>query len=650
MRDRHTRQPGRCLKRNAANRTSWAQHDLGAKQWNPVTVHAALHDLSEELGNSDRQTHGSWLVLGAGAYFALGLLGRITIDDGEVLSLVWPAAGAAMLLFGLADVRWWGLVALLVGVTTIGLNLLTGATATQAGIFVVSNILQAMCAVLILRALAPRLWGAGGDRPLDQLTDFWPVVAASVVGSLVGAAVGALGRGLLLDDWSATDLAVWWCRNATGCIVIFTTVLLARAAWPTLRGPAGRATLLANVRARALEAGLLVAFTLTIYLGVFGVFAFLPVAFLLLVPTVWAGLRFSALGVALHSLAVCTLVVAFTLQERGPFAAVGPWSEEVLVAQLFIALVFCLGILLSLGRGERLSLTANLSSARAVSESQAEVLSAIIDTMHDGVTLIDESGQVLRRNPAGAELVRTETDRLNNIGEWHFTMTTHDGRALREDEYPWVRAIAGENVVDQDIVIVFADGSPSRTLAVSARRLPTREGGKRQAVMVYHDVTSDRAQRTALESFARVVAHDLRGPLGVIDGWTEMLALDLEDAGRLVPGPGCAEARADPGRCRRDAPTDRRPPGLLDLARAAAAFGRREPRGGGAVGGGPAGQRRRARPRRRSTSATSPSCTPTRHWCGSSSTTSWPTPSSTSCRAHGPGCRSRVARSMASSR
>ena len=41
--------------------------------------------------------------------------------------------------------------------------------------------------------------------------------------------------------------------------------------------------------------------------------------------------------------------------------------------------------------------------------------------------------------------------------------------------------------------------------------------------MIYHDVTADRAQRSALESFAGVVAHDLLGPLSVIDGWAEML-------------------------------------------------------------------------------------------------------------------------------
>ncbi len=84
----------------------------------------------------------------------------------------------------------------------------------------------------------------------------------------------------------------------------------------------------------------------------------------------------------------------------------------MLVSQLFIGMVFCLGMLLALGRGERLSLTATLSRSQEVSESQAEVLSAIIDTMHDGLTVIDETGQVLRRNPAGAEMVRDRARQL----------------------------------------------------------------------------------------------------------------------------------------------------------------------------------------------------------------------------------------------
>lgn len=486
------------------------------------------------LGLSDEQASpGGWkpfvrLALGAVAYFVLGILGRTTIPEGEVLSLAWPAAGVAMLMFGLAPRRLWWWVALLIAVTTVALNLLTGATVTQAGIFVVSNITQGICAVLIVQVLASRLWGAGGDELLEELRDFWPVLAGSIVGSLVGAGIGVVGRGLLLDSWSWTDLLVWWGRNATGCVVIFTTVVLGVEVWRELHRPEGGAALRETLEARWVEIALLVAFTAAIYLGVFGAFSSLPVAFPLLVPTVWAGLRFSAFAVALHSLAVCTTVVLLTIRGHGAFAAVGTWSDEVLVSQLFIGLVFCLGILLALGRGERLSLTATLTRSQAVSESQAEVLSAIIDTMHDGLTVIDETGQVLLRNPAGAEMVRTDPDRLNNLRDSAFTIMTTDGRLMPADDYPWVRAIAGENVVNRDIVLAFDDGSPSRTLAVSARRLPTSEArGLHQAVVIYHDVTTERAQRSALESFAGVVAHDLRGPLSVIDGWAELLAHDL---------------------------------------------------------------------------------------------------------------------------
>jgi signal transduction histidine kinase len=60
------------------------------------------------------------------------------------------------------------------------------------------------------------------------------------------------------------------------------------------------------------------------------------------------------------------------------------------------------------------------------------------------------------------------------------------------------------------------------------------EDGLRQVVMIYHDVTDDREQRSELESFARVVAHDLLGPLGVVDGWAEMLALDLDEKQALT--------------------------------------------------------------------------------------------------------------------
>ena len=123
-------------------------------------------------------------------------------------------------------------------------------------------------------------------------------------------------------------------------------------------------------------------------------------AFPLLVPTVWVGLRFAPMSVALHSLAVSAAVVVFTLAGRGPFATLETWAQEVLVSQLFVGLVFCLGTLLALGRGERLDPHRQpVTPQRAASESQAELMSTIIDSMHDGVTVIDERGQVRPPQP-----------------------------------------------------------------------------------------------------------------------------------------------------------------------------------------------------------------------------------------------------------
>jgi signal transduction histidine kinase len=486
-------------------------------------------DANGKHGMSEDRQVVAWLGAGTALYVALGLLGRATIPDGEVLSLVWPAAGVATLMFGLVAPRWWWVVAGLIAAATVPLNLITGSSVAFAAVFAVSNVVQGLGAVLLLRTLTPHLIGAGGRDPLERLHDFWAVLASCLLSSLLGAVVGSVGRGLL-GDWTGLDGLVWWARNATGNAAIFTTGIFAVAAWSHLRSPGGRAELLASARARAIEMLLIAVVTLMLYLGFLLGEVWLPVAFPLLVPTVWVGLRFGPLSAALHSLAISVVVVVFTLSGQGPFADMDSWPEEVLVSQLFVGLVFCLGTLLALTRGERLALTRTLSSAQQEAQTQAELMSTIIDSMHDGVSLVDEHGHVVRRNPAGAELVRTSVDSHTHIRDAEFVMRTLDGRELAEQDFPWVRAIAGDDVVGEDIVVVFDDGSPSRTLAVSARRLPAMNGtGVRHAVLIYHDVTADRAQRSALESFAGVVAHDLLGPLAMVDGWAEMLAHDLAD-------------------------------------------------------------------------------------------------------------------------
>ena len=66
--------------------------------------------------------------------------------------------------------------------------------------------------------------------------------------------------------------------------------------------------------------------------------------------------------------------------------------------------------------------------------------------------------------------------------------------------------------------------------------------------MLLHDVTAQRARLRELRNFAGMVAHDLRGPLTVMDGWLEVAQDD--DSDEHVVGDAVTKARESTKRMR----------------------------------------------------------------------------------------------------
>jgi signal transduction histidine kinase len=483
----------------------------------------------------------------AALYAAATIAGRMTTIGDSRLSMVWPAAGVAVVWFCAqrrSGHRWADVVAL----TTIVLaaNLLTGnGTGLALGVFLtIANLVQTLVFTSLLARRRPTMWGAGGDARLSGGRELGDVLGISVVAAAASAAVGVTGLWLLTDQVNGFTVIGWLGRQATGMFVLGTLGL-----WfgPAVAGFRARHGSLAGwcrsayrgVRAaspwRVMEYVAVTVCSVGLYLVAFVFDNGLPLAFPLIAVTVWAAARMSTGFVVAHSVVLGAAAVLFTLQGHGPMATIAEPHLRALVAQAFVLMITVVGLALALGRDERAALIDELAAQKEQAAGQAALNRTIIDSMADGLAVINANGRIMMRNPAAVRLVgpsgarstsRQIRDRLRNL----------DGTRIADEDMPHTQALRGESVQSVDLKLLDPDRLDGRIVRVTATALPDGHGD-RSAVVLYQDVTAERRRIDELASFAGVVAHDLRTPLTSVEGWTEMAAEAMAMVDSLAAAP-----------------------------------------------------------------------------------------------------------------
>ena len=191
----------------------------------------------------------------------------------------------------------------------------------------------------------------------------------------------------------------------------------------------------------------------------------------------------------------------------------------MLLVQLFVLASAVMGLALSTGLDERTSLTAELRQTSREMTDQAQLLNAVVNSMAEGLAVVDDAGRWLLRNPAAT--------RVGGLaGDLQALLSSGSGTGN-----PLALALAGGTVRDRELVVSGPPGA-GRILAVSAAPLPRdSDTGRARALLIFRDATVEHARRVDLTAFAEVVAHDLRNPLAAVESWTEMMAAELEDGG-----------------------------------------------------------------------------------------------------------------------
>jgi signal transduction histidine kinase len=156
-------------------------------------------------------------------------------------------------------------------------------------------------------------------------------------------------------------------------------------------------------------------------------------------------------------------------------------------------------------------LAEQLSGRLSALEEEESLLTALLDSLNEGVMAIDARSRVVRINAIGRRLLRVRDpvpftlDRLPRE------------RVLREAVAAAVAGAATESIE------TFIDG---RNLALAAR--PLARGG---AVLALLDLTPTRRLETVRRDFVANVSHELKTPLTVVGGFAETLQDDA------LPGP-----------------------------------------------------------------------------------------------------------------
>ncbi|TBC92351.1 PAS domain S-box protein (plasmid) [Rhizobium leguminosarum] len=334
---------------------------------------------------------------------ACGFAQSLAIVPGTGIS-IWPAAGlfiATLVLASRYSWPWWILGGCLAELFS---NYLWFHSPLPAAFLIyIGNALEAVAgAWLVNRTLT---------RPvrLETLQDVFAfVVLGAGIAPIVSATVGSATLawfGIQSQSFS-TAWPLWWIGDATGVLIVAPLALVVLQSWR------GKTRLSAAQWVEACVLGL-------IFLGVaaLSLSGYLPFAYIIMPPLLWAAVRFEFKGAAV-SLALLALITAlFTITGTSQFAGDPEFQKhKQVMLQLFLAIsAFSALIVAAISRQHQLAVLTLRQSLDTLRDRERE-LSQLVDMVPSHVWRLTPDGEPTFFNKRMVDFLGLDVADFDNPG------------------------------------------------------------------------------------------------------------------------------------------------------------------------------------------------------------------------------------------
>ena len=166
-------------------------------------------------------------------------------------------------------------------------------------------------------------------------------------------------------------------------------------------------------------------------------------------------------------------------------------------------------------------------SAQPASDDIKRRAKIVIDNISDGITFIDANGIIHLFNPAAEQLLAwSEAETLQLNYKTIFRFVNSASQPISDAENPITRTLSSNKPQASDSFYLLTHSEQKVSVSIKVTPITTQDGRMTindGAIVVFRDITRERAEQNAQTDFISTASHEMRTPVAIIEGYLGMI-------------------------------------------------------------------------------------------------------------------------------